>query len=101
MNMRSLGALIVLNLVLLLAATLLVVTPRPAAAQGLGRAQYIMVSGEVAGRSGQQAIYVIELASSRVATVFFNSSNNTLEEVALYDMLPDLEARGGAAGGGR
>jgi len=93
MNQRSLGALIVLNLALLLAATLLVLTPRPAQAQGLGRAQFIMVAGEVSGRSGQQAIYIIELASSRIAAVAFNSGTKEFEEIAGYDMLPDLESR--------
>ena len=49
MNKQSLGALVALNIVLLVALVMVSVAPEPAYGQ-LRRAEYIMVSGNVTGR---------------------------------------------------
>ncbi len=78
MNKQSLGALIALNVVLVVALALVGLSPQPAAAQAFVRPQYAMISGAVPGRV-EAAIYIVELNSARVAAVIFRSSDNTFE----------------------
>jgi hypothetical protein len=101
MNKRSLGALIVLNLMLLAAVVVVNLTPAPAAAQGLGggRGNYIMIAGSVPGRSNQSAVYVVELNSARMMVVFFNASTNSFEFVAGRDVYNDARNVSGGGGG--
>ncbi|MCX5658286.1 MAG: hypothetical protein NTW19_01020 [Planctomycetota bacterium] len=92
MNRQTLGALVALNLVLVLALAIVGFTPQPAAAQNFVRPQYMMIAGEVPGRV-EATIYVIELASSRVAAIIFRSSDNRFEVLAQpQPMMPDMEA---------
>lgn len=93
MNKQSLGALLALNGVLLAALAVIGLTPQPAPAQQFVRSQYIMVAGDVVGRA-EQAIYVIELNTGRVAALIFNGSNKTLEPVDGRSILNDLNAVG-------
>jgi len=74
MNKRSLGALVALNLVLLVALVLVTLSPQPASAQvGLRQAEYVMVSGVVRGRQQQAAVYILNLSSGQTAALFFNA----------------------------
>ena len=94
MNKQSLGALIALNVVLLAALIVVNLAPQRATAQGFGRAQYIMVAGDVVGRS-EQVVYVIEVNSGRVAALLFNGSNNTREILDGRNISNDLNNPGG------
>jgi hypothetical protein len=85
-NVRSLGALITLNVVLLVALVLVALTDTPPVrAQGLGRGltQYTMISGRSrTGREDVAVVYIIELNTSRVAALMFDSRTNQMEIVA-------------------
>lgn len=92
MNKQTLGALVALNLVLLVALAAVAFAPQQAQAQNFVRPQYVMIAGEVPGRV-ENTIYVVELASSRVAAVIFRSSDNRFEVLAQpQPMMPDLSA---------
>ena len=81
MNRKSLRALVVLNVVLLVALVVVGLTPQPAQGQ-FARAEYIMVSGRVTGRAQQAAVYLINLQTAQIAAIMFNSANNQLEAIA-------------------
>ncbi len=86
MNRKTLRVLAVLNVVLLIALGVVGLSPTPAQAQ-LARAEYLMLSGDVLGRTQQAMVYIVDLASNRIAAVIFNSSNNKFEVVAGVDLL--------------
>jgi hypothetical protein len=98
MKKQSLGALIALNGVLLLALLLVLVLPGPAAdAQrrtNRGRGDYVMVAGEVTGRTDQSGIYILEMKSYRMAVVMYDSRTNRLQTMAGRNLGSDLEGRG-------
>ncbi len=79
MNQRSLAALIVLNAVLLAALVVAVFSPRPAEAQFVGGSQYLMIAGDVVGRSQQAGVYIANLTSGQVLPILFNTANNRLD----------------------
>ncbi len=85
MNIKTLRALIALNVALLVGLLVTVMTPRPAMAQ-LSRAEYIMVAGAVTGRTQQNAVYVVDLSSARIVAMMFNGSNNQLEIVGAAEL---------------
>ncbi len=88
MNRKTLRALTVLNVVLLIALGVVGLSPEPAQAQ-LSRAEYIMISGDVLGRDSQAMVYIVDLASNRIAAVIFNSSNNRLDIIAGADLVSE------------
>lgn len=94
MNMRSLGALVALNLVLLAALMATVLMPSKAEAQlgALAKPQYLMVAGDVTGRRQQAAVYVIETNTAKMAAIFFNSGTNRIEVVGGREIGPDVGA---------
>ena len=79
MTHRSLAVLIVLNAALLLALGGVVLTPQTAEAQFGSSAKYTMIAGGVTGRSGQDAVYIVDLKTSQVAPIFFNASSKKIE----------------------
>jgi len=87
MTHRSLAVLIVLNLAL----GGVVLTPKPAQAQFGASAKYTMISGAVTGRSGQDAVYIVDLTSSRVAPVFYNASSKKIEYFTGRVIIDDLK----------
>jgi len=92
MNKQTLVSLVVINAVLLLGVAITSFTPDQAEAQfGEPSDQYLMISGEATGRGSQDAIYLIDLSSSRIAAVMFNSTNNRLELVGARDIARDYE----------
>lgn len=92
MNKRSLGALIALNFVLVVALSLVSFLPQPAAAQAFGRSQYIMVAGNAVGRELESVIYIIELNTGRVAAIIFRGGDNTFEPIAGRNIMEDMGA---------
>ncbi len=94
MNRRSLGALIVLNAVLLAALAVLTLSPPQATAQGFGaRGEYVMIPGFAQGRQNQELVYIIELKSSKMVGVLVNPKKE-LELVATRNIASDVQ--GGA-----
>ena len=79
MTHRSLAVLIVLNVVLLAGLTSTVFSPAPAEAQFGGGRQYTMIAGQATGRSGQSVIYITDLTTGRIATLFYNGSSKEFE----------------------
>lgn len=91
MTYRSLTVLIVLNAALLLALVGVVLTPKTAQAQFGASAKYTMISGAVTGRSGQDAVYIVDLTSSRVAPVFYNASSKKIEYFGGRVIIDDIQ----------
>ena len=90
MNKRSVGSLIVVNIVLLAALLVATFLPQPAAAQMRGRGEYAMISGMLKERNNYDAIYVIELSSGRVVAFTYESENKRLTRIGGYDFSGDL-----------
>lgn len=97
MNKRSLAGLILINAVLLASLVVTAFSPAPAQAQfGGSGGQYLMIAGDVTGRSSQAAVYIIDMQSGKVVAVMFNGSNNTLEFIAGRDVSQDAERPAGS-----
>ena len=95
MTRKSLGALIVLNLVLLLGLAAVTVPTPQAEAQVRRGSAYIMIAGQVTGRDSQNAVYITELNSGKMAAMFFNGANEKVEWIAGRDLTKDT-GRGGS-----
>ena len=92
MNRRSLGALVALNVVLVVAVAVVSLTPPPASAQLMAGNNYVMIAGEAVGRTSQNVVYIVQTNTQRMIAVMFNSSNNTFETVAGRDLARDTES---------
>jgi hypothetical protein len=97
MNKRSLGALIALNLVLLAGLVLTALAPRTAQAQGFAanRASYIMLPGQISGREGQSAVYIVELTTGRMVALIYSSATEQIELLDGRDLARDARGTGG------
>lgn len=91
MNKQSLGALVVLNLLLLVALTVVTLSPEPANAQARGRGEYLMIAGEVAGRQDIKVIYILEMKELKLAAVTFSSRNDKLELIDGKALIQDMD----------
>jgi hypothetical protein len=101
MNRKSLGALVALNVVLLMALVVVSLTPSRTQAQLGGAAgQYVMLAGEAVGQRNMNAIYITELTSARMVVVMFNGGNEKLDVIAGRDLKMDVKS-GKPAGRGR
>ena len=96
MNARSLAALVAINAALLAALVVSLFSPQPAQAQFGGGNQYLMIAGETVARNDQAMIYVIDLRTSAMVAMLFNSANNELELVGGRMMADDFRATPGA-----
>ena len=96
MNKRSLGALIALNVALVVALVATILSPQPAQAQGLGGANFIMVSGEASlVNGGQEVVYVIETNSGRILPIIYNGSTNQwTTPYPVHDLANDISSFG-------
>ena len=93
MNRRSLGTLIAVNFVLLIALAVVTLPPAPAEAQLRGKGEYAMVSGNVRGRSNQDAVYVVDTRRGRVASFVYEVVNDRFIRAGVYDFAADLSRR--------
>ena len=93
MNLKSIRALIALNVVLLVGLFMTMITPEPAAAQGLNPGNYMMVAGDIAARKSQQIVYIVDLSNSRIGAAIFTSANKQFEMVAVRSILEDVQRR--------
>jgi hypothetical protein len=95
MNKRSLGALIALNLVLLLGLIVVTLSPQPAYGQ-LKRAEYLMISGSLTRQSQFEAIFIIELSTQRMLAFFYSGGDDRIDLIDRRELTADLElAQGG------
>ncbi len=91
MNRKSLGVLLVLNLVLIASLAVVSLTPAPAQAQLGGRGgNYVMIAGPLRGRAQQSGVYVLDLARGQMAWVIYNSDTGKPELVARRDVGADV-----------
>lgn len=94
MDRRSLGALIVLNIVLLVGLMVVALLPDPVHAQGRGRSSYTMLSGRTRGRNSQDLIYVANVDTGQTVALLFKSPEKRLEIISRFNVTEALE--GGA-----
>lgn len=95
MNRKSLGGLIVLNLVLLVALGLLTFTPQPAKAQLGGRAgDYIMVSGATPGKT-EATVYITDMNNGLMMAVQYDQNRKIVQPVAFRNIGADFVPAGG------
>jgi len=95
MNKRSLRALIVLNVVLLVMLGVFTFAPQPAEAQLGGQSNYMMIAGQSLG-STASTVYVIDTARGSMIGVQYNIGKRRLESVGWRVMTNDFQA--GATG---
>jgi len=90
MNKRSLGALVALNIVLLVALAVVSISPQPANAQvGLRQSEFIMVSGIVRGRQQQAVVYIIDLSTGQMVAIFHDANTGKSSFIAARNMASD------------
>ena len=94
MNKRSLGALVALNVFLLVALVMVSLTPERAQAQPFGRASYIMIAGQAIGQNQRNAVYIIETRTAKMVAVMWNGGNKRLDIIAGRPLAQDF--KGGA-----
>lgn len=81
-NPRSWKALLALNVVLLLALILTVLSPPSVQAQQRPRpGEYLLIAGDITGLSGKSAVYIIELRTSRLLALFYNRDTRRIEVI--------------------
>jgi hypothetical protein len=94
---RTLASLVTLNLALLMALVLSVLTqPQPATAEAQPmRGRYAIVAGEQSriGRTGSRpnTIYIVDLQQSLVVALMYDVGKNRLEPVAVRSLVQDIE----------
>lgn len=91
MNKRAISVLILINAALLACLVVTLLSP-PADAQAIGggAGKYLLIAGDVQGRTQQAAVYIIDKNSGQLAVVMFNTSNNSLEIMQGRDLSSDL-----------
>lgn len=94
-NRRLLASLVVLNVLLLGALALSVLTtPTPAMAQATAgrRGDFVMVAGDTStGR--EQAVYLLDLRSARLATMVVKSADAELRVIDVRELEDDAQLR--------
>jgi hypothetical protein len=94
MNKKSLGGLIVVNVVLLAVLGVLSFTPQTVQAQNRRPGDYVMVAGSVAGQAGS-VVYVTDLNNQAMITVIYDQNSKSMKAIAGRDITADLSMKGG------
>ena len=94
MNKKSLGGLIVVNVVLLAVLGVLSFTPQTVQAQNRRAGDYVMVAGSVAGQAGS-VVYVTDLNNQAMITVIYDQNTKSMKAIAGRDITADLSMKGG------
>lgn len=95
MSKKSLPALIVLNIALLVMLGVTMLLPSNVEAQlGGGGNEYLMISGAVRGRTSQDVVYIIETTSARMVAVTYRSANEDFEIVDSTSIADDVRGGG-------
>lgn len=99
MNRKSLGGLIVLNLVLLGALALVSFTPTPVKAQLGGRAgDYVMVGGQTPGRT-VNTVYITDMNNGLMMAFQYDLNRKNIVPIAFRNIGADFAPVGGGGGG--
>ncbi len=93
MNKQSLGALVVLNVVLLTVLAVVSLTSETAEAQTRGRGEYVMIAGEAFQGQSRNAVYILEMKSFKLAVVMFDGRNKKFDALVGRQLLPDFEKK--------
>lgn len=94
MNRKSVNALVVLNLVLLVALFVIGMAPSPATAQGLGGGpEFLMIAGKSTIRDNVSTVYLMELQTASMIAVQFDTRNDSLEVVGTRNLGADFSTR--------
>ena len=93
MSKRSVGALLVINVVLLTALAVVSLTTQPAQAQLGMRGDYAMIAGQVQGNANVSVVYILDLKSQRIAAITFDSRTKKLQTIAGREVQNDLRAK--------
>lgn len=92
MSRRSLRVLLTVNVLLLAALAVVSFSSGPVSAQLGMRGDYVMIAGAVTGRSDQDAVYIFDLKSQKVAALLFDTRKNRLQPIAGRVVSNDLRA---------
>lgn len=92
MNIKTLTALIALNLALLVAISVTTLVPAPAQAQMRGRkADYLMVAGEAVGRPNDSLVYILDTQSAKMVVVLVSSATKDLQVIDRRELGQDFK----------
>jgi len=95
MKQRSLTALVVLNVAILVGLVTTLLAPAPSQAQIGGAAgNYLMVSGRDRGSNQYDVVYILDLNRQALFAVMFDSNRNELLELGRRNVRQDAQ-RGG------
>ncbi len=92
MNRKSLGALVALNVVLLLALMFVALAPTQQAHAQFAQQAYIMIAAK--GKNipqGRHIIYITELSSAKMVAMIYDSQKETFDWVAGRPLANDLK----------
>jgi hypothetical protein len=89
MNQRSLGALIALNVALLIAVVVVSLSPKAQAAAA-GRGTYTMIAGITTWSAPKAVIYIMDTNSMTVGAVLYDSSQDTFKVMDRRDIVDDM-----------
>ncbi len=94
-SMRSVSALVVLNLALLLFLALLSFSADPAHGQLGLRNEYVLIAGNITGKPDQAAVYILELKSQRMVAIAYDSRSRKILPLGSRVISEDVRVGGG------
>lgn len=95
MNRQTLGGLVLINAVLLGALWLVMGGgAERAEAQLGGHGDYLMISGQMTGRSDISAIYLLDLRTQTLAAISFDTRTQKLEPLGTRSIDDDVRSGG-------
>lgn len=103
MNSKTLSVLVVVNALLLAALWLVGPSTSSATAQislpGSSSASgpYVMFSGSAAGSSDTNIVYVVDMRTSRMAAVTFNSNYGSVTPISVRHIGEDMDKASGTS----
>ena len=88
MNRRSLAALVVLNIVLVLALVLSSFTSEQTFAQEFGNngGSYTMIAGKISGRSKNDGVYIIRVYDGKTIAAYYDGSSRKFKTIRGVDL---------------
>lgn len=94
-SMRSVSALVMLNLVLLLSLVVLNFSADSASGQLGLRNEYVLIAGDITGKPDQAAVYILELKSQRMVAIAYDSRSRKIIPLGSRVISEDVRAGGG------
>ena len=96
MRKKTLPALVVLNAALLVMVAAFWLIPAPSAEAQLGGRgnDYVMVAGDVRGRTDVEVVYILETTSARMAAITYRSDTTRLDVLDGTNIANDVRGAG-------